>query len=274
MSATYEQTHALDDDIRDILETHEIFRPLNAVGALIAVLMHTDENGPLMCGGYPAHAYVRKTNIKERALGVADAVIVIDRPTWDDMDSAEQNALLAHELYHLQPIEDGGSMQPVAGGQEGEEVWVPQYEFDDLHRPKFTMRKHDIQLGWFVAIAQLFRGASGECIQAKDLFDRHGQLLLNLDGPIDKGAARQANREAARSGAATAFKDMVDTAKAHGTTVSLTVGDETVTVGDGVKPKRQRKHQVIVDGKKTSMTPDQLVDAIKTDLQRQREAGE
>src|SRR5688572_14583485 len=75
------------------------------VAALFVYDLESSE-AVLTHGGYPAQAVVRITPVRDRALGVADAVIVIDRSNWLTLNSAQRDALLDHELYHLDRVLD------------------------------------------------------------------------------------------------------------------------------------------------------------------------
>lgn len=198
----YERTHALDAAIEELIEREELFKPLARTGATCSILWFRDE-GPLMCKGYPAAAMIRKTNDKERALGMDDAVMIIDFSIWEELTDDQQIALLAHELYHLEPIEDGGQFQPDPANA-AKEVWIPEYQFDEHRRPSITMRKHDIEVGWFLKIAEKFGSHSQEVIQAKGIVDKHGQLLLFGDGTERmKGALEKLRKAAGKFGKVT-----------------------------------------------------------------------
>lgn len=115
--------------------------------------------------GYPAGAVVRITPLRERALGLADASIVVDRAVWLSLSGRQRNALIDHELTHLNRVLDEETETPV---------------FDPLGRPKLVMRKHDHQFGWFDEIAQRHGDASPEVRQAKQLMEQSGQLYFDF----------------------------------------------------------------------------------------------
>jgi hypothetical protein len=118
--------------------------------------------------GYPAAAVVRITQLRDRALGISDAIIVVDRSIWLTFSPRQQNALIDHELTHLERVVD-------------EETGFPLY--DALDRPKLTMRRHDHQLGWFDEIAQRHGDASVEVNQARQLVESTGQLYFDFGRP-------------------------------------------------------------------------------------------
>lgn len=120
--------------------------------------------------GYPAGAIVRITPLKDRALGMADATIVVDRAGWLALSARQRNALIDHELTHLEvkTEEEEGAKDP-----------VPVY--DALGRPKLVMRKHDHQFGWFDEVAKRHGEASPEVRQARVLMEKSGQLYFDFE---------------------------------------------------------------------------------------------
>lgn len=115
--------------------------------------------------GYPAAAVCRITPIRERALGMADASIVVDRSSWLALSQRQRDALIDHELTHLMR-----SLNDDTGA----------FEFDSLDRPKLNMRRHDRQFGWFDQIAQRHGQASYEVKQARMLMEQSGQLYFDF----------------------------------------------------------------------------------------------
>jgi hypothetical protein len=119
-------------------------------------------------GGYWAAATMRITPLKDRALGIADAQIVIDRACWAKYSARQRNALVDHELTHLTRKIDK---------ETGEMVT------DALDRPKLILRKHDHQFGWFDEVAQRHGEASIEVQQARRLVEISGQLYFDFSAP-------------------------------------------------------------------------------------------
>lgn len=115
--------------------------------------------------GYPAAAVVRITPLRDRAQGIADACIEIDRSTWLTLSPRQRDALIDHELTHLTRVLD-------------EETESPLY--DSLDRPKLAMRRHDHQFGWFDDVAQRHGEASPEVRQANRLMESSGQLYFDF----------------------------------------------------------------------------------------------
>lgn len=168
---TYSQ--ASDDVLRTIERIREEFHAPDLDGVTVAALFVYDMEATepvLTHGGYPAQAMCRITPVRDRALGVADAVIVIDRSHWLTLNVQAREALIDHELYHLERVVD-------------EDTELPKT--DAVDRPKLRIRKHDHQFGWFDAIAERHGEASPEVRQAKQLIAATGQLYLDF-GPAQR----------------------------------------------------------------------------------------
>jgi hypothetical protein len=117
----------------------------------------------LKCKGVPCHAYVKITPLRQRIRGYPDAVITIDARHWADEAGEEQRAaLIDHELAHLLVCFDKDKF----------------VKSDDIGRPKLRIRPHDIEVGWFLDVAERHGEASYEVAQARRIADDHGQLLF------------------------------------------------------------------------------------------------
>lgn len=138
-----------------------------------ALFVFTDEPGcALKHQGYPAAAVAKIVGTKERAAGMADALIVVDRYTYSGFTEARRDALIDHELQHLtRALDDEGRPKS-----------------DVLGRPKLEMRLHDHQLGWFDEIANRHGDASLEVAQARELIQASGQIYFDFGDPGDDDA--------------------------------------------------------------------------------------
>lgn len=114
--------------------------------------------------GYSAAAVVKITSVRDRTLGTADAVMTFDRATWLSLTPAQRDALVDHELQHLQWVTD----------KEGHP------KSDSRGRPKLAMRPHDHQFGWFDEIASRHEEASVEVRQARALLETGRQLYFDF----------------------------------------------------------------------------------------------
>jgi hypothetical protein len=122
------------------------------------------EKPAVTLGGYPCYATVRITTAKERAKGHGDAEILIARDKYEEMSDEVRNALIDHELEHLQ-------LKKMKGGD---------VKRDDHGRPVLKMKKHDHQFGWFNDVARRHGDYSIEMQQAKRLMNADGQLYFGF----------------------------------------------------------------------------------------------
>lgn len=162
---TYSQAPDVDNTIDKIRAGyHEDLEGVTVTG--LFAFDSESSDAVLKHQGYPAGAVVRITPLKDRALGIADATIVVDRAGWLALSQRQRNALIDHELTHLERKLDKDS---------GDQL------FDVLDRPKLTMRKHDHQFGWFDEVAQRHGEASPEVRQARVLMESSGQLYFDFE---------------------------------------------------------------------------------------------
>lgn len=138
------------------------------IGAIFVFDEEESSKRVLKHNGYPAAAVVRITSMRDRALGMQDAVIVIDRAHWMDVKGAVAEALIDHELQHLERVIDPDKPKP------------EQKRVDSLGRPMLTMRRHDRQFGWFDEVAQRHGPNSLEVMQAASLMASARQLYFDF----------------------------------------------------------------------------------------------
>jgi hypothetical protein len=182
------------DLTQHIERMQSMYHPELADVTVGALFVHDDESGDpvLKHQGYPAAAVVSITPLKQRALGVADAVIIVDRSTWLTLSSKQCDALIDHELEHLDRVMSEATEEEPAGPK-----------FDALGRPKLAIRRHDHQLGWFDDVARRHGDASPEIRQAKQLLAATQQLYFDfaLEPPPASAKAEKARRGGTRVGA-------------------------------------------------------------------------
>jgi hypothetical protein len=170
MSKTYDRAPASVKQRGDAL-IRRFHRELTVAEVSIDYLfVSTDGDGPaLTLHGTAAYAVVKISSSKDRAKGMADAEILIDRNRYEMMTDKQKDALLDHELYHLlvQKEDDGG------------------FKVDDQQRPRLRMRPHDHEFGWFVEIARRHQEHSIEVQQAARMHMQAGQVYF----PFMEGAA-------------------------------------------------------------------------------------
>lgn len=150
MPHTYDlATKAVYDLAEEIMEAHH--KPLAQAGVTLDILWHLGD--PLCHAGYGAYAVIKITSLKERVAGRRDAEIVIDKDKWDKLPDETRKALLDHEITHLIVVQNGNDVM-----------------YDDHHRPRLCMRKHDFQVGWFHEMPARYGAACIEAIQAQKFF--------------------------------------------------------------------------------------------------------
>jgi hypothetical protein len=205
MPVTY--TKADEDVLAVLVRMTERFHPeLVKSGAIVDVMMaHAEVNeagektgNAVSCHGMPAYAKVRAIGLKDRSAGRGDAEIIIDANKWAEMPPERRDALIDHELEHLEVKVDS---------ETGD------YVMDDCNRPKFKLRKHDFQVGWFDSIAKRHGAASIECKQAELLMDEKGQIYFGFAEtdkfPFDAAAKQQADASKTLEGIAEPWRNQV-----------------------------------------------------------------
>lgn len=135
------------------------------IGALF--VYDTESSDPVLTHqGYEAAGLCRIVSARERASGLPDVQIILDRAVYSGLNAKQKNALIDHELYHIEPVLN-------------EETNEQKYDAQD--RPKLRIRKHDHQFGWFDEIANRHGEHSNEVRQAKKLIEDSGQLYFDFD---------------------------------------------------------------------------------------------
>lgn len=109
---------------------------------------HDDDNKPaLTLHGVACLAVVSINNVKERTKGAGDATITIDEMRYLDLEDAEKDALLDHEIHHLELRLDKKT---------------GAVKLDCRGRPRLGTKKHDYDFGFFKVIAERHGRASLE----------------------------------------------------------------------------------------------------------------
>lgn len=160
---------ASDDVLTHIANMQSLNHPkLKDVTVDALFAFDEEHSGPVLRHqGYGAAAVVRITPLRDRALGTADAVITVDRATWLDLTAPQRNALIDHELQHLYWELDG----------EG------HAKSDGLGRPKLSMRRHDLQIGFFTEILERHGDASFEARMARQMLAVVSQAQFDFGHP-------------------------------------------------------------------------------------------
>lgn len=169
------KTYSAAPDAASCIEKIRAAHHADLEGITVSALFVFDDesgDGVLKHQGYDAGAVVRITPLRDRAAGMADAQIVIDRSNWLTLSQPQRDALIDHELTHLTRAVDKETGEPLC---------------DAIDRPKLKMRKHDHQFGWFDQVAERHGEASPEVIQARALMDSSRQLYFDFV-PTGNGA--------------------------------------------------------------------------------------
>lgn len=150
--------------------------PLKDAGVTIDFLFaktdpEKDEAVALKLHGYRASAIVKVVPYKLRVQGHGDAEIIVDGDEWYTWSEEEKDALIDHELEHLELKLD-------------KEGLVCR---DDLDRPKLRLRLHDHEFGWFDSIARRHGAHSFEVQQYERFKNSEWQMHLPFDDKPQAG---------------------------------------------------------------------------------------
>jgi hypothetical protein len=162
MPTTYEKCgEEVEAVIRKVAKKYhvDLVKAKVTIGSLFA---RNDDGEAVKLHGYPCAATVKKNSLKDRAEGKTDATITIDEKRWNELSEDEKDALIDHELYHLN----------VKRNERGD------FDYDDLGRPKLTMVLHDAQIGIFKSIIERHGAAALDAQIAEKFIDEYGQLLM------------------------------------------------------------------------------------------------
>jgi hypothetical protein len=169
-----------DDDtidlVRKIMEKYH--HDLAAEDVTVDVLWaYADGGEPLKLRGYPAAAIIGITSLKDRVLGVADAVIRIDGTHWNGLNGMCRTALIDHELTHLELCRDPESNEPLR---------------DDHNRPRLKSRPHDWEIGGFDEIVQRHGKYAPEKMSLESALARLSQGTFAFEGEEDAPEGNEA----------------------------------------------------------------------------------
>lgn len=158
---------ASEDVERTILRMRQQHHPeLEKVSVEALFIFDLESTEPVLKHqGYPAAAVIKITKLADRVMGIADAVVTVDRSFWLTLTPGQRDALIDHELTHLEPVYDE---------ETGTQV------FDSHERPKLEMRRHDRQFGWFDDVARRHGEQSIEIRQARMLLTETDQLYFDF----------------------------------------------------------------------------------------------
>jgi len=150
---------------------HENYPGLEAVGVRVDFLFayapvdkDDQPKGPaIKHHGCPAAGKCRVVALKDRVKGHGDAEILLDGDQWPKWSLQRRNAIIDHELCHIQVVPDGNS---------------GLVKTDDIGRPKIRMRPHNFEFGWFTEIAERHGRSSLEVEQANRIKRTAGKIYF------------------------------------------------------------------------------------------------
>jgi hypothetical protein len=133
-------------------------KPLADAGVKVGVLFatNTDDGPALKHGGHGAAALVSIVPLVQRMYVTHDALIRIDSVIWGQLDDRSQEALLVHELLHLELQRQPDTWTPSSADE-------PWWRLDDLGRPMLKLIEADYYLGdGFAAVIAKYGASSLE----------------------------------------------------------------------------------------------------------------
>lgn len=179
MSITYsEAPDEIKERVKSVIDRY--CPNLKEAGVRVDVLSAaTDEDGEpaVKLHGYPCGATIQIRTSKLRAMGLGDAAIELDEAHFNALPAKTQDALLHHELHHLE----------LKRNRRG------KLQLDEHGRPKMTMRLHDRDFGWFDEIARVHGKHSMEVRQATTLVLGGRQLYFEFclsGGRVEESSAK------------------------------------------------------------------------------------
>jgi hypothetical protein len=199
MGITYEKAGPAHDATVLVAKVIDKHRPdLAAAGVTVTCLLAyagKDKAGnpkpAVKHHGREAWAVVKRTSLKDRVAGQSDAIITIDDPKWETLNDIQREALIHHEIEHLQL-----KLDPT------EAVEAQIADLDDHNRPKLTMKPHDWEVTGFRATVEKYGVQALDWKQTVDFMQgEDGQFLMGFAG---EGGAKEQPTPRATTAALTA----------------------------------------------------------------------
>jgi hypothetical protein len=140
-------------------------------GVTVSAIFSYQDDGQhaLKCNRYPAAATIKPSTLEQRARGAADVWLKIDKMTWMGLTDAQREALIDHELSHIE-----------RGDKE-----------DSLGRPKLTTRIHDYRLEGFTDVVHRHGENAIESVQARGFAQSYQQMAFAWFAPKEAKAVKQ-----------------------------------------------------------------------------------
>lgn len=135
-----------------LAEVMRAYHPrLHDAGVRVRVLMAENPDGDaIKVGGYAAAATMKPESAINRAKWDGDALLKIDQREWNDLEDAQREALLDHELSHIDTIDLSPDELRQARAESAD---APTWKTDDRGRPKLRSVPGDLNVGdMFLAV--------------------------------------------------------------------------------------------------------------------------
>lgn len=149
---------------------HKYHVDLEKAGVTVECLLATNPDGsPVKHHGWPCYAKIKIMSLEQRVAGSADARMVIDLDRWSDLHENQRNALVDHELEHLELVLDK----------------LKKPKRDDIDRPKLRIKPHDYELTGFDSVIRRHEDAAIEVANYRKFEMTDGcQMLLEFAGKV------------------------------------------------------------------------------------------
>lgn len=172
MSKSYEKANP---DVMRLLEAvvKQHHKDLAKEGVRVGVTMVECEDGPAVThAGQPCAAKVELVTLAKRVHAPVDAIIQVDEAIWKELNGEARNALIDHEVTHLELVRD--AKEKVKRAADG--------------RPKIRLRPDDWMLTGFAEVVKRHGRAALEYQALRSLDEQHGQLLFDWARPRKRSA--------------------------------------------------------------------------------------
>ena len=160
-----------DEDVlavmRRVIDDHGIFAEIGENVRTEVLMAWSDKGSPLKHHGATAAAKIRVVDGEERSRGGPDVRILIDAGRFASMSPRSQEALFAHELYHLR-------LQRHLDGS---------VKVDPYGRPVIKMIDDDWCINGFQRVAEWYGDASIEVQAHRGVGEMLGQTALPFGDP-------------------------------------------------------------------------------------------
>ena len=160
MPTTY---NAADESVTDLADEvlARSFPTLARVNLTVGCLLAHNPDGPaIKIAGHPVTDRVRIVSLKDRAAGLPDVQVIIDKTWWDEQDDDARCRMFWRAFKHLQLV-------PASDKEEESGDHLHGYKIDDLGRPKLKFRPCDYMTSGFYGSVELFGEQSPEVAELR-----------------------------------------------------------------------------------------------------------